>query len=351
MLADQGYDGKKADVWSMGVILYVLLAGFLPFDEKTIVDLFQKIQNADYTFPSWFSRELMEIISLILVSDPRQRISSSDLKAHPHLAYLFKHSEPPASAGGKRPGSEQAHAGSRTSAYETATTELAQNLQKLTVEAQNSSGPDTQDVEDEVNDKRWSTVNGADDDIVPMKPLNVFDLINKCGGFGMDQIFNPQLLFAKSLQDSAGAPSSAKKPGVPTSIREGPGPHQNPYKPDANSVSFTMGSTRHGHYNFSSGVAPASALVESIYSVLKKQGWDMTITLADSKLSGLIRATKMTPKGMIGIGINVCILCPSLSLVQVIRGKGDRLEWSTVFNELVDVHLAKLINNPAGLKK
>jgi len=39
------------------VILYVLLAGYLPFDENTMVALFQKIKSADFEYPNWFSAE------------------------------------------------------------------------------------------------------------------------------------------------------------------------------------------------------------------------------------------------------------------------------------------------------
>lgn len=45
VLNDQGYDGAVADVWSCGVILYVLMAGFLPFDEVDLQTLYRKVHT------------------------------------------------------------------------------------------------------------------------------------------------------------------------------------------------------------------------------------------------------------------------------------------------------------------
>lgn len=83
VLSNQGYDGRCADIWSIGVILYVLLAGFLPFEEKTIAALFSKIKVADYSYPSWFSSEAKSLLDGILVANPTKRFTLDQVKNHP----------------------------------------------------------------------------------------------------------------------------------------------------------------------------------------------------------------------------------------------------------------------------
>jgi serine/threonine protein kinase len=83
VLSSQQYDGRKADVWSLGVILFVLLAGFLPFEESTKSALFRKICTADFQYPAWFGSDVKELLNLILVVDPSKRISLEQFKNHP----------------------------------------------------------------------------------------------------------------------------------------------------------------------------------------------------------------------------------------------------------------------------
>lgn len=75
VIANKGYDGAKSDLWSCGVILYVLLAGFLPFQDDNIVAMYKKICKGDFRCPPWFSSEARRLVTKLLDPDPSTRIS------------------------------------------------------------------------------------------------------------------------------------------------------------------------------------------------------------------------------------------------------------------------------------
>ncbi|WZZ01173.1 hypothetical protein YC2023_073501 [Brassica napus] len=90
VLRKKGYDGAKADIWSCGVVLYVLLAGYLPFQDENLMNMYRKIFKAEFDFPPWFSPEARRLISKLLVVDPEKRISIPAITRTPWFRKSFK---------------------------------------------------------------------------------------------------------------------------------------------------------------------------------------------------------------------------------------------------------------------
>lgn len=76
------YNGASIDIWSCGVILYTLLTGCLPFNEKQTNKLYKKITECKYILPENISDSAKDLIFRILQKNPLDRITIPEIKQH-----------------------------------------------------------------------------------------------------------------------------------------------------------------------------------------------------------------------------------------------------------------------------
>lgn len=99
VLVCRPYDGAAADVWALGVVLYIMLTGTYPFQDNKPARLFDKIQQAwrAVAFPDCVSPAARDLIKQLLTRQPERRPSAEDLLSHPWVSGITVAATSPAS--------------------------------------------------------------------------------------------------------------------------------------------------------------------------------------------------------------------------------------------------------------
>uniref|UniRef100_M4BPL8 non-specific serine/threonine protein kinase n=1 Tax=Hyaloperonospora arabidopsidis (strain Emoy2) TaxID=559515 RepID=M4BPL8_HYAAE len=265
VLADKGYDGRAADVWSMGVILYVLLAGFLPFDEPTMSALFRKIQKAEFSYPSWFTPRVKALLNRILVPNPETRIAIKDVLQDEWFVNACFSNELATQT-----------TGPETISAEMAATPVPSPIDHMTIKpSQADLDAAILEHQDEINSDKKDKLDGG------LKVMNAFDLINMCGGVALNRMFQ-----------------------------------SNDEKRVKRATQFTS-------------TIPAASIMTRLTGHLESLHCEINV-----ENSSKVKAVLQTPKGAVGVVIQIFILADSLHLVEVRRGKGDIFEYHKFYTQL-----------------
>lgn len=85
LLSAHPYIGPEVDVWSFGVVLYVLVCGKVPFDDQSVSALHEKIKKGNVQYPQTLSYDCVSLLSRMLVVNPKNRASLREVMSHPWM--------------------------------------------------------------------------------------------------------------------------------------------------------------------------------------------------------------------------------------------------------------------------
>ncbi|KAJ3274415.1 hypothetical protein HDV01_003019 [Terramyces sp. JEL0728] len=83
MILGKKYEGPEVDMWSLGVILFALLCGHLPFDDDNMKELYKKIASGTYKVPDYIHSKARHLIDRLITVDPRKRATLPEVLQHP----------------------------------------------------------------------------------------------------------------------------------------------------------------------------------------------------------------------------------------------------------------------------
>ena len=83
MVSGQKYNGFLTDIWSTGIILFAMICGYLPFEDKNNEILFKKIFYCKINYPEHIGKLPLDLLKKIIVPEPCKRITLEQIKQHP----------------------------------------------------------------------------------------------------------------------------------------------------------------------------------------------------------------------------------------------------------------------------